>query len=89
MQNPDLPKLLRALAGGTDAKARKHDVIFNAAADELERLDRATEHFRAETAKQSMEPHLGCATTKHLIDELRARFGHERSSQPNYRTIDG
>lgn len=31
-------KLLRAIAGGTDAKASKHDVIFNAAADIIEKL---------------------------------------------------
>jgi hypothetical protein len=34
--NADLPKLLRAIAGGSDAKANKHDIIFNAAAAELE-----------------------------------------------------
>lgn len=34
----DLPKLLRAIASGTQARALMHDIIFNAAADELERL---------------------------------------------------
>lgn len=31
-------KLLRAMAGGTDAKASKQDVIFNAAAEIIEKL---------------------------------------------------
>lgn len=35
--NRDLPKLLRAIAGGSNAKKTKHDVILLAAADELER----------------------------------------------------
>jgi hypothetical protein len=34
--NPDLTKMLRAIGESTDAKALKHDVIFNAAADELD-----------------------------------------------------
>jgi hypothetical protein len=37
-RNKDLPKLLRAVAAGTDAKNGRQDVIFNAAADEIERL---------------------------------------------------
>ena len=36
--NKDLPKLLRAIANGTDAKDRKHDIILNSAAAEIERL---------------------------------------------------
>lgn len=32
-------KLLRAIAGGTDAKASRHDVIFSAAANRIERLE--------------------------------------------------
>jgi len=39
--NKDLPKLLRAIAGGTQAKENRHDIIFNAAADELEHRDKA------------------------------------------------
>ena len=41
MRNPALPKLLRAIADSTMAVEDhiRHDVIFNAAADELERLD--------------------------------------------------
>lgn len=35
--NKDLPKLLRAMAQSEDAKLYKHDVILNAAADELEK----------------------------------------------------
>lgn len=34
--NPDLPKLLRAIAASVEAKHLQHDVIFNAAADELD-----------------------------------------------------
>lgn len=33
-----LAKLLRAIAGGSDAQATKHDAIFNAAAEWLEIL---------------------------------------------------
>lgn len=33
-----IAKLLRAIANGTDAKASKHDIIFNAAAEWLELL---------------------------------------------------
>ena len=36
--NEDLPRLLRAIAQGSNAKDAKHDIIFNAAADEIERL---------------------------------------------------
>ena len=36
--NQDLPKLLRAIAGGTLAKENKHNIIFNAAADEIDEL---------------------------------------------------
>lgn len=35
-ENPQLPKLLRAMAGGELAKANHHDVILDAAALELE-----------------------------------------------------
>lgn len=34
--SPDLPRLLRAMANGSDAKSKRHDVIFKAAAEELE-----------------------------------------------------
>jgi hypothetical protein len=37
-RNPDLPKLLRAMAGGLDAIRQRHDIILNAAAAEIERL---------------------------------------------------
>ena len=33
-----VPKLLRAIADGSDAKERLHDIIFIAAADEIDRL---------------------------------------------------
>jgi hypothetical protein len=36
--NESLPKLLRAIASGTQAKENKHDIILNAAADEIEQL---------------------------------------------------
>lgn len=36
MKNEALPKLLRAIAAGSQAKENRHDVILNAAADELE-----------------------------------------------------
>lgn len=38
MTNKDLPALLRAIAGGSQAKKHRHDVILTAAADEIERL---------------------------------------------------
>jgi hypothetical protein len=34
----DFPKLLRAIAGGTQAQENKHDIILHGAAAELERL---------------------------------------------------
>ena len=33
-----LPKLLRAIAEGADAKANRHDFLLNFAANEIERL---------------------------------------------------
>lgn len=36
-KNRSLPKLLRAIAGSDYAKATSHNIIFNAAADELEK----------------------------------------------------
>lgn len=39
MRNKSLPKLLRAIACSDLAKSNKHDIIFNEAAIELEKLD--------------------------------------------------
>lgn len=36
IKNPDLPKLLRAMASSEDARRNRADIILNAAADELE-----------------------------------------------------
>jgi glutathionyl-hydroquinone reductase len=36
----DIIRLLRAVANSTDAKSSSRDIIFNAAADEIERLQR-------------------------------------------------
>lgn len=36
--NETLPHLLRAIASSENAKKAMHDIIFNAAADEIERL---------------------------------------------------
>jgi hypothetical protein len=36
--NKDLPKLLRAIASGSQAIENKHDIILIAAAEEIERL---------------------------------------------------
>jgi hypothetical protein len=38
MKNEALPKLLRAIANGTQAKENRHDIILNVAADEIEQL---------------------------------------------------
>jgi hypothetical protein len=46
----DLPKLLRALAGSEHANEHKHDIILNAAADEIERSRRATRGNSGATA---------------------------------------
>lgn len=56
----DVVKLLRALATGSVHKANKHDIIFTAAADEIERLREALEQ-----AKDS--PFLVCRSCTHLI----------------------
>ena len=39
MRNKTLPKLLRAIANSEQAKENRHNVIFNEAAIELEKLD--------------------------------------------------
>lgn len=39
-RNKDLPRLLRALAKGDLAKSNKHDLIFNEAANNLDKLDK-------------------------------------------------
>lgn len=36
--NEDVPHLLRAIAGGSQAKENRHDIILVAAADEIDRL---------------------------------------------------
>lgn len=36
--NDGLPQLLRAMASGSEAQINKHDIILNAAADEIEKL---------------------------------------------------
>lgn len=41
MTKESLPMLLRAIAGGSETKRLKHDIIFCAAADEIERLRQA------------------------------------------------
>lgn len=46
-----LAKLLRAIAAGSDARASRHDIIFNAAADALDRLlegQKASRNFMAQ-----------------------------------------
>lgn len=40
MRNPALPRLLRAIANSSMGKENKHDIIFNEAANELEKLDK-------------------------------------------------
>jgi HAMP domain-containing protein len=44
--NEDLPRLLRVIARGTQAQENKHDIVFNAAADEIERLRAQCERLR-------------------------------------------
>ena len=39
MRNKALPQLLRTIANSEDAKKHRHDIIFNEAAVELEKLD--------------------------------------------------
>jgi hypothetical protein len=53
--NEALPKLLRAIAGSADAKHVGHDVIFNAAADELESLRASKEQLRSALADMVVE----------------------------------
>jgi hypothetical protein len=45
--NEALPQLLRAIADGSLAVSNRHDVIFNAAADEIERLRRVNKEIVA------------------------------------------
>jgi hypothetical protein len=40
IMNKDLPKLLRAIAAGDDAKVHRHDIILNVAALEIEQQRR-------------------------------------------------
>ena len=62
----DTPNLLRAIAGSTHAREFKHDVIFNAAADELDRL-RGT----AMSENPPVEPILQFFAYNHLPPDLQ------------------
>lgn len=53
---------------------------------EIERLTTEKEFFRKSLAEANMQPHLGCATTRHLLEEISARF--EMDGRLEYRTID-
>jgi hypothetical protein len=47
MNTPEtISKLLRAIAGGTDAKENNHDVIFLAAARMIEEHERDVQHLK-------------------------------------------
>lgn len=78
--NKDLPKLLRAMAASEDAKLHKHDVIYSAAADELQlawdtlkRLQRSYKHFeQASTVRKSVGEGETCYTPE---DVEKARTG--------------
>ena len=47
-----LAKLLRAVANGTDAKVSRHDVVFNAAAEMIEEMNRCRK-----ACKNRIKPH--------------------------------
>jgi hypothetical protein len=71
--NEALPKLLRAIAAGTRAQEEKMDVLFEAAANELEQL-RAI----ADAAKRCVEKHDvvisagGVGWQRHVEEPLRS-----------------
>lgn len=46
-------KLLHAIAGGTEAQNNKHDVIFIAVAEHIERLERSLADVRIAAARQT------------------------------------
>lgn len=45
LNTDDIPKLLRAIASGAHAKENKHDVIFLAAADEIDQLKEVAKRY--------------------------------------------
>jgi hypothetical protein len=53
--------------------------------DALERLQAEVERLRSEID----QPHLGLATTRELLDELRARIEMHALGGLDYRTVDG
>lgn len=55
-----ITKLLLAIAGGTDAQASRHDVIFRAAAESISRLTSEAEALAADE-KVCMDLPAGCA----------------------------
>jgi hypothetical protein len=75
--NEDLPKLLRAIAGGTQAQENRHDIIFNAAADELERL-RAENRFLFDIIKDDalLVERYNAFNERRLKGEIPTERGH-------------
>jgi hypothetical protein len=73
--NEALPKLLRSIANGTDATASKQSVIFNAAADEIERL--LTEAKNERLANDLRDEEIGRLTAE--VDRLQ--FEYERADE--------
>jgi hypothetical protein len=84
-----LVKLLRAMADSEDAKAHKHDVILNAAADEIERptptdddrmaadnaLRRALARFHANRPKPGSFGAITLMVEEAAVEIARARRG--------------
>lgn len=85
-QNSGLPKLLRAIAKSENAVMHKHDVIFNAAADELDQrrgtIAEQGSRLLLQTIANAAFPRPACARydthdyedAKHTFDDVSSRF---------------
>jgi hypothetical protein len=79
----DIPKLLRAIARGTQAQENKHDVILDAAADEIERLREVLREIRRdiiECADDTIWMRGGIET---VCDRITAILGDENPPSAN------
>jgi hypothetical protein len=71
MENEQLPELLRAIASGTQAQENKHDIILNAAADELEELRHLTRLNIATMEETKMRLERNAQSTCELTAAIR------------------
>jgi hypothetical protein len=89
--NTDLPKLLRAIARGTNAQESRHNIIFNAAADHIDAL---TSQVKAgadeiEKMREALRPFANYHVTSiHGEREGWSIFIPRSSPQPKFADFD-